>query len=49
MGEGVHENPVTDHQRDSFKNSYPDSFYLLEEPVNNASEVLKYPRHNNGC
>ena len=29
-GGGIHENQPTDHQRDSFKNSYSDSFYLLE-------------------
>ena len=31
--EGVHKNLLTDHQRDSFKNSYSDSFYLLERQV----------------
>ena len=28
--EGVHKNLSTDHQSDSFKNSYSDNFYLLE-------------------
>ena len=31
--EGVHKNLLTDHQRDSFKNSYSDNFYLLERQV----------------
>ena len=31
-GETVHENPLPDHQRDSFINSYLDGFYLLERP-----------------
>ena len=38
-GEKVHESPLPDHERDSFKNLYSDGFYLLEGPVNNASEV----------
>ena len=33
-GGGVHKNLSTDHQRDSFKNSYySDNFYLLERQV----------------
>ena len=31
--EGVHKNLLTDHQRDSFKNSYFNSFNLLERQV----------------
>ena len=27
-GEKVQENPLPDHQRDLFKNPYPDGFYL---------------------
>ena len=38
-GRGFPEIPLTDHQRDSFKN-FSDSFYLLEREVNNASEVV---------
>ena len=30
-GEGVQENPLSNHQRYSFKKLYPDSFYLLEK------------------
>ena len=38
-GQGVHKNLHTDHQRDSFRNSYSNGFNLLERQLNNASEV----------
>ena len=33
----IKENLLTDHQRDSFKNSYSGGFYLLERRINTAS------------
>ena len=36
----VHENLLIDHQRDSFRNFYSESFYLLEIRLNIAGFTL---------